>query len=88
MDIFFYFSGDNMGYDLLKIFIDISELFYLLKDIYKFLLDEIGFEIEKYMYSIILVLLIFGGMCLKIICFYNVLKKFDSGKVKFVILMR
>ena len=82
MKIFPHFSGDNMGHDPLKILIDISELPYSLKDIHKFLLDEIGLEIEKYTHSTILVLLTLGGTRSKIIRLYNALKKLDSGKVK------
>lgn len=82
MNIFPHFSGDNMGHDPLKILIDISELPYSLKDIHKFLLDEIGLEIEKYTHSTILVLLTLGGTRSKIIRLYNALKKLDGGKVK------
>ena len=88
MDIFPHYSGDNMGHDPLKILIDISELPYSLKDIHKFLLDEIGLEIEKYTHSTILVLLTLGGTRSKIIRLYNALKKLDSGKVKLATSMR
>lgn len=80
--IFPHFNDDNMGHDPLKILIDISELPYSHKDIHKFLLDEIGLEIEKYTHSTILVLLTLGGTRSKIIRLYNALRKLDSGKVK------
>ena len=82
MKVFPHFSDDNVGHDPLKILIDISALPYSLKDIHKFLLDEIGLEIEKYTHSTILVLLTLGGTRSKIIRLYNALKKLDSGKVK------
>lgn len=80
--IFPHFESDNMGHDPLKILIDISELPYSHKDIHKYLLDEVGLEIEKYTHSTILVLLTLGGTRSKIIRLYNALKKLDSGRVK------
>lgn len=44
-------------------------------------MDEVGLEIEKFIYSIILVLFMLGGMCFKIVRLYNVLKCFDDGVV-------
>lgn len=79
--MFSYFEVDNIGYDLFKILIDIFVFFYFNQEIYCFLMDEVGLEIEKFIYSILLVLLIFGGMCFKIVCLYNVLNKFDVGYV-------
>ncbi|MHC9511607.1 aminotransferase class I/II-fold pyridoxal phosphate-dependent enzyme [Kangiella sp. M94] len=80
--LFPHFESDNMGHDPLKILIDISELPYSHKDIHKYLLDEVGLEIEKYTHSTILVLLTLGGTRSKIIRLYNALKKLDSGRVK------
>ncbi|ACV27755.1 aminotransferase class I/II-fold pyridoxal phosphate-dependent enzyme [Kangiella koreensis] len=80
--LFPHFASDNMGHDPLKILIDISELPYSHKDIHKYLLDEVGLEIEKYTHSTILVLLTLGGTRSKIIRLYNALKKLDSGRVK------
>ncbi|WP_417445763.1 aminotransferase class I/II-fold pyridoxal phosphate-dependent enzyme [Kangiella sp.] len=80
--LFPHFASDNMGHDPLKILIDISDLPYSHKDIHKYLLDEVGLEIEKYTHSTILVLLTLGGTRSKIIRLYNALKKLDSGRVK------
>lgn len=80
--LFPHFASDNMGHDPLKILIDISELPYSHKDIHKYLLDEVGLEIEKYTHSTILVLLTLGGTRSKIIRLYNALKKLDGGRVK------
>ncbi len=81
-EMFPHFETDNMGHDPLKILIDISQLNYAFKDVHKYLLDEIGLEIEKHTHSTILVLLTFGGTRSKIVRLYNALKKLDSGKVK------
>ncbi|GHA17541.1 arginine decarboxylase [Arenicella chitinivorans] len=81
-EMFPHFTADNMGHDPLKILIDISALDYSYRDIHKYLLDEIGLEIEKYTHSTLLVLLTLGGTRSKIVRLYNALKKLDSGKVK------
>lgn len=79
-EMFDHFSADNMGHDPLKILIDISKLEYSTMEVHRFLLDEIGLEIEKYTHSTILVLLTLGGTRSKITRLYNALKKLDSGK--------
>lgn len=78
---FAHFEGDNMGHDPLKILIDVSGLDYSTQEIHRFLLDEIGLEIEKFTHSTILVLLTFGGTRSKVIRLYNALKKLDQKKV-------
>lgn len=80
--IFSHFETDNMGHDPLKILIDISGLNYGFSQVHKFLLDEVGLEIEKHTHSTILVLLTFGGTRSKIARLYNAIRKLDSGKVK------
>lgn len=80
-DAFSHFESDNMGHDPLKILIDISKLEYPMAEIHRFLMDEIGLEIEKYTHSTILVLLTLGGTRSKMIRLYNALKKLDDGKV-------
>src|SRR5690606_9714096 len=54
---------------------------YPMAEIHRFLMDEIGLEIEKYTHSTILVLLTLGGTRSKMIRLYNALKKLDDGKV-------
>lgn len=76
-----HFETDNMGHDPLKILIDVSGLEYSTQEIHRFLLDEIGLEIEKYTHSTILVLLTFGGTRSKVIRLYNALRKLDQKKV-------
>lgn len=78
--MFDHYALDNMGHDPLKILIDISKLDYSTNEIHKYLIDEIGLEIEKYTHSTILVLLTLGGTRSKIIRLYNALKKLDEGK--------
>ncbi|MBU3023989.1 aminotransferase class V-fold PLP-dependent enzyme [Aestuariibacter sp. A3R04] len=78
--IFPHFSEDNIGHDPLKILIDVSELSYSNQEIHRFLMDEVGLEIEKFTHSTILVLLTLGGMRSKIVRLYNALKKLDQGK--------
>lgn len=80
-EAFEHFESDNMGHDPLKILIDISKLDYPMAEIHRFLMDEIGLEIEKYTHSTILVLLTLGGTRSKMIRLYNALKKLDDGKV-------
>lgn len=79
--VFSHFTSDNMGHDPLKILIDISALEYSNHEIHRFLMDEVGLEIEKFTHSTILVLLTLGGMRSKIVRLYNALKKLDEGKV-------
>lgn len=79
--VFPHFEQDNMGHDPLKILIDISALEYSNQEIHRFLMDEVGLEIEKFTHSTILVLLTLGGMRSKIVRLYNALKKLDEGKV-------
>ncbi len=79
--IFPHFSKDNLGHDRLKILLDVSGLEYSTNDIHRYLLDEIGLEIEKYTHSTILVLLTLGGTRSKVIRLYNALKKLDQKKV-------
>ncbi|MGE4403471.1 MAG: aminotransferase class I/II-fold pyridoxal phosphate-dependent enzyme [Desulfobulbus sp.] len=79
--IFPHFSKDNVGHDSLKILLDVSRLEYSTTEIHRYLLDEIGLEIEKYTYSTILVLLTLGGTRSKVIRLYNALKKLDQKKV-------
>ncbi len=79
--IFPHFSKDNMGHDPLKILIDVSALEYSNQEIHRFLMDEVGLEIEKFTHSTILVLLTLGGMRSKIVRLYNALKKLDQGMV-------
>ncbi|BDX05465.1 aminotransferase class V-fold PLP-dependent enzyme [Planctobacterium marinum] len=79
--LFSHFASDNMGHDPLKILLDISALDYSNQEIHRFLMDEVGLEIEKFTHSTILVLLTLGGMRSKIVRLYNALKKLDSGAV-------
>lgn len=76
-----HFIKDSMGHDPLKILIDVSQLDYSTHEIHRYLLDEIGLEIEKFTHSTILVLLTFGGTRSKVIRLYNALKKLDQKKV-------
>ena len=76
-----HFTMDNVGHDSLKILIDVSKLEYSTQDIHRYLLDEIGLEIEKYTHSTMLVLLTLGGTRSKVIRLYNALKKLDQKKV-------
>ncbi len=78
--MFTHYASDNMGHDPLKILIDISKLDYSITDIRRFLMDEIGLEIEKYTHTTILVLLTLGGTRSKVIRLYNALKKLEDGK--------
>ncbi|TXR51387.1 aminotransferase class I/II-fold pyridoxal phosphate-dependent enzyme [Reinekea thalattae] len=80
-NIFAHFKDDNMGHDPLKILIDVSALEYSNQEIHRFLMDEVGLEIEKFTHSTLLVLLTLGGMRSKIVRLYNALKKLDEGKV-------
>ncbi len=77
---FDHFEQDNIGHDPLKILIDVSALSYSNQEIHRFLMDEVGLEIEKFTHSTILVLLTLGGMRSKIVRLYNALKKLDQGK--------
>ena len=79
-EMFEHFKSDNMGHDPLKILIDFSRLDYSTLDIHKYLIDEIGLEIEKYTQTTMLVLLTLGGTRSKVIRLYNALKKLDEGK--------
>jgi len=78
--LFPHFSKDNVGHDRLKILLDVSGLEYSTNDIHRYLLDEIGLEIEKFTHSTILVLLTLGGTRSKVIRLYNALKKLDQKK--------
>jgi len=78
---FSHFETDNMGHDPLKILIDVSGLDYSTQEIHRYLLDEIGLEIEKFTHATILVLLTFGGTRSKVIRLYNALKKLDQKRV-------
>ena len=80
--VFSHYQEDNLGHDPLKILIDISKSEYSVHEIHRYLLDEIGLEIEKYTHSTILVLLTLGGTRSKVIRLYNALKKLEDGKVK------
>lgn len=80
-NLFPHFEKDNMGHDPLKILIDVSKLEYPMAEIHRFLMDEIGLEIEKFTHSTLLVLLTLGGTRSKMIRFYNALRKLDEGKV-------
>ena len=80
-EAFDHFEEDNMGHDPLKILIDVSALSYSNHEIHRFLMDEVGLEIEKFTHSTILVLLTLGGMRSKIVRLYNALKKLDEGSV-------
>ncbi|WP_414830957.1 aminotransferase class I/II-fold pyridoxal phosphate-dependent enzyme [Alteromonas sp. H39] len=79
--MFSHFETDSIGHDPLKILIDISELSYSNQEIHRFLMDEVGLEIEKFTHSTLLVLLTFGGMRSKIVRLFNALNKLDSGHV-------
>lgn len=79
--MFPHFKQDGMGHDPLKILIDISKLDYPIGEVHRFLMDEIGLEIEKYTYSTLLVLLTLGGTRSKVIRLFNALKKLDDAKV-------
>ena len=79
--MFPHFSEDNLGHDSLKILLDVSRLEYSTTEIHRYLLDEIGLEIEKYTHATILVLLTLGGTRSKLIRLYNALKKLDQKKV-------
>ncbi len=79
--LFPHFAKDNVGHDRLKILLDVSRLEYSTNEIHRYLLDEIGLEIEKYTHSTILVLLTLGGTRSKVIRLYNALKKLDQKKV-------
>jgi len=79
--LFPHFSEDNLGHDSLKILLDVSRLEYSTNEIHRYLLDEIGLEIEKYTHATILVLLTLGGTRSKMIRLYNALKKLDQKKV-------
>ena len=79
--MFSHFEADNIGHDPLKILIDISALSYSNQEIHRFLMDEVGLEIEKFTHSTLLVLLTFGGMRSKIVRLYNALNKLDAGHV-------
>ncbi|WP_028580227.1 aminotransferase class V-fold PLP-dependent enzyme [Desulfogranum japonicum] len=80
-ELFPHFATDNVGHDSLKILIDVSGLEYSTSEIHRYLLDEIGLEIEKFTHSTILVLLTLGGTRSKVIRLYNALKKLDQKKV-------
>ncbi len=82
--MFSHFSEDGMGHDPLKILIDISALEYSNQEIHRYLMDEVGLEIEKFTHSTLLVLLTLGGQRSKIVRLYNALKKLDDGKVSLV----
>ena len=82
--MFSHFSEDGIGHDPLKILIDISALEYSNREIHRFLMDEVGLEIEKFTHSTLLVLLTLGGQRSKIVRLYNALKKLDDGKVGLV----
>jgi arginine decarboxylase len=73
-----------MGHDPLKILIDVSALEYSNQEIHRYLMDEVGLEIEKFTHSTLLVLLTLGGQRSKIVRLYNALKKLDDGKVGLV----
>ena len=75
-----HFVEDNVGHDPLKILIDVSRLDYSVNEIHRYLLDEIGLEIEKTTHSTMLVLLTLGGTRSKVIRLYNALKKLDQKK--------
>ncbi len=75
------YKEDNVGHDPLKILIDVSRLEYSTNEIHRYLLDEIGLEIEKYTHSTMLVLLTLGGTRSKVIRLYNALKKLDQKRV-------
>ncbi len=79
-DAFPHFEQDNVGHDPLKILIDVSRLDYSTNEIHRYLLDEIGLEIEKFTHSTMLVLLTLGGTRSKVIRLYNALKKLDQKK--------
>jgi arginine decarboxylase len=78
---FSHFNADNMGHDPLKILIDMSELNYSNQEIHRYLMDEVGLEIEKFTHSTLLVLLTLGGMKAKIVRLFNALNKLDEGTV-------
>lgn len=80
-EAFPHFEKDNVGHDPLKILIDVSRLDYSTNEIHRYLLDEIGLEIEKFTHSTMLVLLTLGGTRSKVIRLYNALKKLDQKKV-------
>ncbi len=79
-EAFPHFKEDNVGHDPLKILIDVSRLDYSVNEIHRYLLDEIGLEIEKTTHSTMLVLLTLGGTRSKVIRLYNALKKLDQKK--------
>ncbi|MFT5683627.1 MAG: arginine decarboxylase, partial [Myxococcota bacterium] len=79
IEMFPHFREENVGHDPLKILIDISQLRYSTEDIHRFLMDEIGMEVEKFTHSTFLVLLTIGGTHSKMIRLYNALKKLDDG---------
>lgn len=78
--MFPHYEQDNMGHDPLKILIDISLLEFSSIEVHRYLMDEIGLEIEKYTNNTILVLLTLGGTRSKIIRLYNALKKLEEGR--------
>ncbi|MFT4978844.1 MAG: arginine decarboxylase [Myxococcota bacterium] len=77
-----HFVADNIGHDPLKILVDISKLPYPTAEIHRFLLDEVGIEVEKYTPTTLLVLLTIGGTRSKMIRLYNALKKLSSQRVQ------
>lgn len=76
-----HYQTDNMGHDPLKILIDVSGLESSTTDIHRYLLDEIGLEVEKFTHSTLLVLLTLGGTHSKVIRLYNALRKLDQQRV-------
>ncbi len=80
-DAFDHFESDNIGHDPLKILIDVSQLQYSNHEIHRYLMDEVGLEIEKFTHSTLLVLLTLGGMKAKIVRLFNALNKLDEGTV-------
>jgi arginine decarboxylase len=78
--LFPHFGPDNVGHDPLKILIDLSRLPYSTREVHRFLMDEVGIEVEKYTSATLLVLLTIGGTRSKMIRLYNALKKLDNLK--------
>jgi arginine decarboxylase len=80
--LFPHFVPDNMGHDPLKILLDISRLPYPVTEIHRFLMDEVGIEVEKFTSTTILVLLTIGGTRSKMIRLFNALKKLSTARVQ------
>ena len=80
--MFPHFVADEVGHDPLKILVDISKLPYPTTEVHRFLMDEVGIEVEKYTTSTLLVLLTIGGTRSKMIRLFHALRRLSSQRVK------